>query len=198
VFIFKEGLVRFCTAPYCKPTSKNLACTYMHLTNYAVNKHNAEAFVAPGSIGNSTSCTADSSSGDEAEGDPAPAQQQHRAGAGAAADGGESASKWSFSQLRQHLESQGGQDQQQRGSSTNHARTERPSSNQFAGTSRCLTCLLMERLQGLSTDVESLPQLKRLPLPSACAVLLQATPGLGCGRPSASWWSSHWQQLRHT
>jgi hypothetical protein len=110
VFIYKEGLVRFCTAPYCKPTSKNLACTYMHLTNYAVNKHNAEAFVAPGSNGSNTSCTADSSSGDEAEGDQAPAQQQRRCGAAAAADGGESASKWSFSQLRQHLESQGGWD----------------------------------------------------------------------------------------
>jgi hypothetical protein len=108
VLIYKEGLVRFCTAPYCKPTSKNLVCTYMHLTNYAVNKHNAEAFVAPGSNDSSTSCAADSSSGDEAEGDQAPAKQQRRAGA--AADGGQSASKWSFSQLRQHLESQGGLD----------------------------------------------------------------------------------------
>jgi hypothetical protein len=112
VFIYKEGLVRFCTAPYSKPTSSNLGCAYMHLTNYAVNKHNTEAFVAPGSSSNSSSrgmgCAADSSSGDEAEDDQASAQQQSWASAG-----GESASKWSFSQLRQHLESQGEQQQQQ-------------------------------------------------------------------------------------
>lgn len=83
VFIFKEGLVRFCTTPYKKPTSKNLDCAYMHLTNYAVNKTNTEAFVAP-------------------------ASSKERAGAAAAPAGDESASKWTFLQLRQYLESQGG------------------------------------------------------------------------------------------
>jgi hypothetical protein len=47
VFLYHEGLVRFCTTPYKRPTIKNSSCNYMHLTNYAVNKHNTAAFVAP-------------------------------------------------------------------------------------------------------------------------------------------------------
>ncbi|KAF6266193.1 tubulin-tyrosine ligase family-domain-containing protein [Scenedesmus sp. NREL 46B-D3] len=114
VFIYKEGLVRFCTAPYSKPTARNLGCAYMHLTNYAVNKHNAEAFVTPGSSGSNresgrgtNNSAADSSSGDEADNSQAAAQQECRAGTPVAGSGAEAASKWSFSQLRQHLDSQG-------------------------------------------------------------------------------------------
>lgn len=33
--------VRFCTEPYSPPASDNLDRVYAHLTNYAVNKHNA-------------------------------------------------------------------------------------------------------------------------------------------------------------
>lgn len=33
--------VRFCTEPYSLPASDNLDHVYAHLTNYAVNKHNA-------------------------------------------------------------------------------------------------------------------------------------------------------------
>lgn len=33
--------VRFCTEPYSPPASDNLDHVYAHLTNYAVNKHNA-------------------------------------------------------------------------------------------------------------------------------------------------------------
>ena len=44
IFIHKEGIARFCTEPYRKPTGKNLHNLFMHLTNYAINKHNS-AFV---------------------------------------------------------------------------------------------------------------------------------------------------------
>jgi len=39
-YLFEEGLARFCTAPYERPRGRNLSCSCMHLTNYAVNKHN--------------------------------------------------------------------------------------------------------------------------------------------------------------
>lgn len=41
VYLFQDGLVRICTEEYVKPTKSNLDNTCMHLTNYAVNKHNA-------------------------------------------------------------------------------------------------------------------------------------------------------------
>lgn len=40
VFLYDEGLVRFCTEPYEAPKGSNLDQVCMHLTNYAVNKHN--------------------------------------------------------------------------------------------------------------------------------------------------------------
>ena len=40
ILIYREGLVRLCTTPYRSPDPSNVACTYMHLTNYSVNKHN--------------------------------------------------------------------------------------------------------------------------------------------------------------
>ncbi|OWZ23263.1 Tubulin polyglutamylase [Phytophthora megakarya] len=39
VYIFKDGLVRMCTADYVTPNVDNLDQRFMHLTNYAVNKH---------------------------------------------------------------------------------------------------------------------------------------------------------------
>lgn len=45
VFIFHEGLARICTEKYVAPKASNLSISYMHLTNYAVNKHN-ENFIA--------------------------------------------------------------------------------------------------------------------------------------------------------
>lgn len=42
VFLFDEGLVRFATVPYQKPTSDNIENTYIHLTNYAINKFNKD------------------------------------------------------------------------------------------------------------------------------------------------------------
>eukprot|EP00793_Prasinoderma_coloniale_P000943 PRCOL_00007033-RA len=40
IFLYDEGLVRFCTEAYAAPKSSNLDQVCMHLTNYAVNKHN--------------------------------------------------------------------------------------------------------------------------------------------------------------
>ena len=37
-YLFTDGLARFCTQPYAAPTAKNLDQTYMHLTNYSLNK----------------------------------------------------------------------------------------------------------------------------------------------------------------
>ena len=42
VLLFKEGLARFCTEPYRAPTESNLGDTFMHLTNFAINKHHSE------------------------------------------------------------------------------------------------------------------------------------------------------------
>ena len=40
IFLYKEGLARFCTEQYVQPSEDNLSQTCMHLTNYAINKHN--------------------------------------------------------------------------------------------------------------------------------------------------------------
>ena len=40
IYIFKEGMARFCTEPYQKPNSENIREVFRHLTNYSVNKHN--------------------------------------------------------------------------------------------------------------------------------------------------------------
>ena len=41
IFIHKEGLARFSTEPYVLPTKKNKENMCVHLTNYAINKFNA-------------------------------------------------------------------------------------------------------------------------------------------------------------
>ena len=38
IYIYKEGLARFATSPYAKPSKDNLEDACMHLTNYAINK----------------------------------------------------------------------------------------------------------------------------------------------------------------
>ncbi|RUS91703.1 hypothetical protein EGW08_000529, partial [Elysia chlorotica] len=40
--ICKEGLARFSTIPYEQPNNKNLAETFMHLTNYSLNKKSSD------------------------------------------------------------------------------------------------------------------------------------------------------------
>ena len=42
--MFKEGLARFATTEYTRPTKDNLDNLFMHLTNYAINKK-SDAFV---------------------------------------------------------------------------------------------------------------------------------------------------------
>ncbi len=42
IFIYKDGLARLATKKYQKPTSKNMSNTYMHLTNYSINKFSKE------------------------------------------------------------------------------------------------------------------------------------------------------------
>jgi len=45
VYIHKEGLARFCTEDYEAPSDANLQKAYAHLTNYSLNKRNANGFV---------------------------------------------------------------------------------------------------------------------------------------------------------
>uniref|UniRef100_A0A4W6DZ26 Tubulin tyrosine ligase-like family, member 6 n=2 Tax=Lates calcarifer TaxID=8187 RepID=A0A4W6DZ26_LATCA len=44
IFMFNEGLARFCTTQYNEPTHGNVDDVCMHLTNYSINKH-SENFV---------------------------------------------------------------------------------------------------------------------------------------------------------
>lgn len=46
IYVFNEGLVRLATVDYVDPTTTNTEEVCMHLTNYAINKHN-ENFVRP-------------------------------------------------------------------------------------------------------------------------------------------------------
>ncbi|XP_048484691.1 tubulin polyglutamylase TTLL13 isoform X2 [Plutella xylostella] len=39
IFVYNEGLVRFATSRYADPSANNTTNVFMHLTNYAVNKH---------------------------------------------------------------------------------------------------------------------------------------------------------------
>ncbi|NWR81599.1 TTL13 polyglutamylase, partial [Centropus unirufus] len=50
IFVYKEGLARFATMRYINPSSRNLGDICMHLTNYAINKHN-ENFVQDDTTG---------------------------------------------------------------------------------------------------------------------------------------------------
>lgn len=45
-YFYDEGLARFCTTKYRAPTKDNYSKTYMHLTNYSINKKN-EDYVRP-------------------------------------------------------------------------------------------------------------------------------------------------------
>jgi len=38
VYLCQEGMARFCTKEYCKPTAKNCDDLFMHLTNSSINK----------------------------------------------------------------------------------------------------------------------------------------------------------------
>ena len=49
-YISFEGLVRFCTEKYEKPSKSNMSKTLMHLTNYSLNKLSSK-FVKTDEIG---------------------------------------------------------------------------------------------------------------------------------------------------
>ena len=51
VLLFKEGLARFCTERYRAPNESNMEDTYMHLTNFAINKHHEEFTIDEGGDG---------------------------------------------------------------------------------------------------------------------------------------------------
>ncbi|WKY14582.1 hypothetical protein Q1695_000263 [Nippostrongylus brasiliensis] len=40
IYVSREGMVRFCTEKYCKPSESNFGNLYAHLTNYSLNKAN--------------------------------------------------------------------------------------------------------------------------------------------------------------
>ncbi|XP_033750297.1 tubulin polyglutamylase ttll6-like isoform X3 [Pecten maximus] len=42
IFLFKDGLARFATNKYSEPTNSNIDNVFMHLTNYAINKHSTD------------------------------------------------------------------------------------------------------------------------------------------------------------
>ncbi|XP_072790104.1 tubulin polyglutamylase TTLL13 [Taeniopygia guttata] len=50
IFLYKEGLARFATKRYIDHSTRNLGDICMHLTNYAINKHN-ENFVQDDMVG---------------------------------------------------------------------------------------------------------------------------------------------------
>jgi tubulin polyglutamylase TTLL6/13 len=41
VYLYRDGLVRFCTEPYAEATALNKDHVFMHLTNHSLNKSNA-------------------------------------------------------------------------------------------------------------------------------------------------------------
>jgi hypothetical protein len=43
VYIYREGLARFCTEPYAPPAATNLDRKFVHLTNTSINKENPNA-----------------------------------------------------------------------------------------------------------------------------------------------------------
>jgi hypothetical protein len=61
VFVYREGLARFCTVPYARPTAANLGTACMHLTNYAVNKHSSSLCKSGASDGRRVDGTSDAS-----------------------------------------------------------------------------------------------------------------------------------------
>jgi len=86
-----EGLARFCTEPYCAPTSKNAHKVMSHLTNYSLNKRSG-AFVKckedqPGSNGG---CVSAGETGAGGGGEAARADEagRHGGGSGDAGAGG--------------------------------------------------------------------------------------------------------------
>jgi hypothetical protein len=67
--LHEQGLARFATEPYSRPKPGNLSNVYQHLTNYAINKHNAnfQQNNRKGRTGESDDYGSDEDYGDEEE-----------------------------------------------------------------------------------------------------------------------------------
>ena len=76
IFIFKEGLGRFATAAYVKPTDENIENTFMHLTNYSLNKHSEDFVPNTGARGRSAAPPPQHRRNTAATPAPTPVQQQ--------------------------------------------------------------------------------------------------------------------------
>jgi len=50
IFLYNDGLIRMSTVEYKKPNSTNIKKTFMHLTNYSINKKN-ENYIFNSSVG---------------------------------------------------------------------------------------------------------------------------------------------------
>ena len=48
VYVYNEGIARFATVKYAPPSDSNLEVTFMHLTNYSLNKF-SQSYVPDGS-----------------------------------------------------------------------------------------------------------------------------------------------------
>lgn len=55
IFWHKEGIARFATQPYSLAKGKNLMSEHAHLTNYAINKDNADFKISDSDIEAGTS-----------------------------------------------------------------------------------------------------------------------------------------------
>ena len=51
IYMYKDGLARFATEEYDKPSDRNMNRLFMHLTNYAINKESDNYVIGPGPDG---------------------------------------------------------------------------------------------------------------------------------------------------
>jgi len=104
-YFYEEGLARFCTVPYEKPTDANMENACMHLTNYAVNKR-SENFVSnrEGGDSNSAAKSNSSSSDDDEAGGRKSGNKGGGGGDSGGGDGGDQGSKRSMSSVFAQLE----------------------------------------------------------------------------------------------
>eukprot|EP00667_Euglena_gracilis_P004193 EG_transcript_4211 len=100
VYVFNEGLVRFATEKYVSDP-KNISNTYMHLTNYSLNKHSA-SYVSPAAAAKAAAAAMQAKQsrvdedGEEQEGD----EEETAANV-------PTASKWTLSSFIQYCQNNG-------------------------------------------------------------------------------------------
>jgi hypothetical protein len=119
VYVYREGLARFASSPYPVGEAANASCKTAHLTNYSVNKHNLAGFKQPvlqpsqeASAGDVCNAPIEEADDDGEEDDDDIPETSGAIGEGAADssdvdDSDDAGSKWTFTMLRHHFESQG-------------------------------------------------------------------------------------------